>query len=262
MMRAYRNLTFTSAQFYDAEVVDLALLVTLKQIVSNRAEPLISVLANSSHESTVHLFSGLIRLWLECTRLQINSELDSCININNSFEYMTVPQVETVHKSFSNQEREAFMVQTMNTDTALYHMLRFATETAKQNDTVRLGVLDGGSLALVLMAFANIEFRLSGLVSVPRKEGVPKGTKSGYRSNVDAEASEPISLAAINAEASALSIFIHSPKFNDSWQGKRLSTRLSLCSSLVNSLFGRDNVADEGYEVTRALFKKIVTVDL
>ena len=258
-MRAYRNLTFTSAQFYDAEVVDLALLVTLKQIVSNKAEPLISVLANSSHESTVHLFSGLIRLWLECIGLQINSELDSCININNSFDYMTVPQVETVHKSFSNQEREAFMVQTMNTDTALYHMLRFTTETAKQNDTVRLDVLDGGSLVLVLMAFANIEFRLSGLVSVPRKEGVPKGTN---RTNVDAEASEPISLAAINAEAAALSIFIHSPKFNDSWQGKRLSTRLSLCSSLVNSLFGRDNVADEGYEVTRALFRKIVTVDL
>ncbi|KIM82871.1 hypothetical protein PILCRDRAFT_459797 [Piloderma croceum F 1598] len=251
-----------NAQFYDVEVVDLSFLVMLKQIISNKAEPLISVLANSSHESTVRVFSGLIRLWLECTGLQINNEVHTQSMAPTSLDYVTMPQVETVHKPFCNQEREALMVQIMNTDTALYHMLRFATETAKQNDTVRLGVLDGGSLALVLMAFANIEFRLSSLVSVPRKEEIPKGTKSGRRSNVDAQASEPISLAAINAEAAALSIFVHSPKFNDSWQGKRLGTRLSLCSSLVNSLLGRDSVADEGYEVTRALFRKIVTVDL
>jgi len=258
-MRTYRNLT--SAQFYDAEVVDLALLVTLKQIVSNRTEPLVSVLANSSHECTVHVFSGLIRLWLERTDLQINRDEDSRGNIV-SMDCVPAPLVETVHKSFYDQEIEAFMIQTMNTDTALYHMLRFSTEAAKQNDTVRLGVLDGGGLALVLMAFANMEFRLSGLFAVSRKEEMPKGTKSERRRNVVAEALPPISLAAINAEAAALSILIHSPRFNDSWQGKGLSTRLSLCSSLVQSLFGVNRVADNGYEVTRALFRKIVTIDI
>ena len=53
--------------------------------------------------------------------------------------------------------------------------------------------------------------------------------------------------------------FLFSPKFNDSWQGKRLALG-SL--SLVNSLLGRDSVADQGHKVTRALFRKIVNIDL
>jgi hypothetical protein len=158
--------------FYDAEVVDLVFLATLKQI---KAEPFISVLANNSHESTARVFSGLIRLWLQCTGLQIN-DVNTQTMAHSHLEYVTVPQVETVHKPFCNQEREALMVQIMNNHISLYHMLRFATET------VRLGALDRGSLALVLAAFANIEFRLSGLISVPRTEGIPKGTQSGRRS--------------------------------------------------------------------------------
>lgn len=53
-----------------------------------------------------------------------------------------VPQVETVHKPFRNQGREALMVQIMK-HIALYHMLRSATETTNQKNTIRLGVLDG-----------------------------------------------------------------------------------------------------------------------
>ncbi|KIM83814.1 hypothetical protein PILCRDRAFT_6705 [Piloderma croceum F 1598] len=258
----------TNAQFFDAEVVDLAFLVMLKQIVSNRADLLISVLANGSHESTVRVFSGLIRLWLECIGMQINNEVEDRANdpttlwSSHGSATALIPKAEAVHKTFCSQEKEAFMMKMVNADTALYHMLRFATETAKQNETVRLGMLDGGSLALVLIAFANVDFRLSGLVAAPRKERLPKGTKSRLRSNVDAEASPPISLATINAEASALSFFIDSAKFNESWQGQRLDTRLLLCSSLVYSLLGRDKVTDEGYEVTRALFMKIVTIDI
>jgi hypothetical protein len=247
-------------------VVDLAFLVMLKQIVSNRADLLIGVLANGSHESTVRIFSGLVRLWLECIGMQINNERanDPTTFLSNNHELATasIPKVEAVHKTFCSQEKEAFMMKMVNADTALYHMLRFATETAKQNETVRLGMLDGGSLALVLIAFANVDFRLSRLVVAPRKERMPKGTKSRPKSNVDTKALPPISLAAINAEASALSFFIHSAKFNESWQGQRLGTRLSLCSSLVYSLLGGDKVTDEGYEVTRALFMKIVTIDI
>lgn len=241
----------------------------LKQIVFNRANLLISVLANGSHESTVRVFSGLIRLWLQCIGMQINNEVEGRANDpmtlwSSSHESTTalIPKVEAVHKTFCSQEKEAFMMKMMNADRALYHMLRFATETAKQSETVRLGMLDGGSLALVLIAFANVDFRLSGLVAASRKEKMPKGTKSSPRSNVDAEASPPISLAAINAEASTLSFFIHSARFNESWQGQRLGTRLSLCSSLVYSLLGEDKVTDEAYEVTRALFMKIVTIDI
>jgi hypothetical protein len=172
-----------------------------------------------------------------------------------------VPQLEDIHKAFCSREKEAIMVKIMNLDTALYHMLRFATEAAKQNATVRLAMLGAGSLALPLTAFANAEFRLSSLISDLGKEA-PQGAKLGISNNVDAKASPPISLAAINAEASTLSFVFHSSKFKKSWYGQSLSTRLSLCSSLVFSLLGKDEWPDEGYEVTRALFRKIFVVEL
>jgi hypothetical protein len=175
----------------------------------------------------------------------------------------SVPELDVIQKTFYSHQKEAVMLKIMNLDIALYHMLRFATETAKQNTTVRLGMLTAGCLVLALTAFANADFRLSSLIIIPGMEGTPQGANLGISSNVtDAEALPLISLAAINAEASTLSFFVHSPKFKKSWHGQRLGTRLSLCSSLVFSLLGRDGWADEGYEVTRALFRKIFVVEL
>jgi hypothetical protein len=124
--------------------------------------------------------------------MQINNERanDPTTFLSNNHELATasIPKVEAVHKTFCSQEKEAFMMKMVNT--ALYHMLRFATETAKQNETVHF---DGGSLALVLIASAN----LSRLVVAPRKERMPKGTKSRPKSNVNMPDAGPYRIEAI-----------------------------------------------------------------
>jgi len=67
-----------------------------------------------------------------------------------------------------------------------------------------LGMLDAGSLALVLTAFANADFRLPNLLNVGWRMGRAKKGKLEWREALD----EPTPLrlpctAAINAEASA-----------------------------------------------------------
>jgi len=71
-------------------------------------------------------------------------------------------------------------------------------------DDVGLGMLGAGSLALVLTAFANADFRSSSLISAPGKEGKGKGAKSARREVLDETVLPHLSLTAINAEASAL----------------------------------------------------------
>lgn len=220
------------------------------------------MLARGSRESTARVFSGIIRLWLEHIGMQVKDEMtdQSLPPMTSSLHGPTPMQqvsVKAVPKTFCSREKEAVMMKIMNSDTSLYHMLRFTTETAKQNATVRLGMLGAGSLALALTAFANADFKLSSLDTVSGEP--PQGPKLEIGNSVNAL---PLSLAAINAEASTLSFFIHSPKFRKSWHGQRLETRLSLCSSLVFALLGRDEPPDEGYEVTRALFRKMFVVEL
>jgi hypothetical protein len=251
--------------FYDSEIIDFAFLVIFKQIVSNGAEHLVNMLARGSRESTVRVFSGIIHLWLEHIGMQIKDEMtDQSLPPMTStlyVPYVPTPMqrvpVKAVDKTFCSREKDAVMMKIMNSDTSLYHMLRFTTETAKQNATVRLGMLGAGSLALALTAFANADFKLSSLDTVSGEP--PQGPKLEIGNSVNVL---PLSLAAINAEASTLSFFIHSPKFRKSWHGQRLETRLSLCSSLVFALLGRDEPPDEGYEVTRALFRKMFVVEL
>jgi len=261
---------FTNHQFYDSEIVDLGFLTILRQIVlrGSSAQHLIRIFGRSSHDDTVRIFSGIIHLWLECIEMQVKNDVEARAhrqaNIFSVVEQRSVsgsiPKFEIVHKTFYSREKSRIFAQILNLDTALYNVIEFAAATAKRNANVRLGMLDAGCLALVLTAFANADFRLSSLTDAPRMDGKAKGAKPGHRENSGAETLPPYSLTAINAEASTLSVFIHTPKFNKLWQGQRLDTRLSLCSSLVYSLLGRDEV-DEGYEVTRALFRKIVAVD-
>jgi len=254
------HLLSVSSSFYDSKIIDFAFFVIFKEIISNGAKHLVTVLAEGSRESTVRVFSGIIRLWLEHISMQVKDE-----TMDQSLPPITYPRMQRVpvndvhNKTFCIREKEAVMKKIMYSDASLYHMLRFARETAEQNATVRLSMLDAGSLVLALTAFANADFRLSSLDAIP---GGPQGQEFEFGNGVNAETPPPLSLAAINAEASTLSFFIHSPKFRKSWHGQRLETRLSLCSSLVFTLLGRDERADEGYEVTRALFRKIFVVEL
>lgn len=242
--------------------MDLAFLVLFKRIVlgGDTAQNLVRVLAKLSREDTARVFLGIVRLWLEFTSMHKNdAEFRVGLMVcQETLQSEPLPKVDFGHETFFIREKDEVMKRITNVDTALNHMLKFATDTAHKNTTVRLGMLDGGSLALVLTAFANAAFKLSSLTFVPRTDG-KKGRKSGQRGNSDVTTLACSSLAAINTEASSLSVFMHSAKFKESWKGRPLNSRLSLCSSLVDSLLGRDEIADEGYEVTRALFRKIVT---
>jgi len=86
-----------------------------------------------------------------------------------------------------------------------------------------------------------------------------KKAKPGRREVID-EAPR-LSSMAINAEASTLLVLMHNPEFVAPWRGQRLNLRLSLCSSLVDSLLGADDVLDNEYEITRALFKQLLTAN-
>jgi hypothetical protein len=119
-------------------------------------------------------------------------------------------------------------------------------------------MLDASSLAIALTAFAHPTLRLSSLIGVPGKEKV-KGGRLAHRKVSDTADAQRLSIAAINAEASILSVLIRKPKFVKPWRGYRLETRLSLCSSLIDSLLGQE--LDDEYGVTHALFRSIVAAD-
>lgn len=262
-----RKMLFTSPQFYDSEIVDLAFLILFKRIVlsGDPKQSLVSTVARNSRQGAARFFTGIIRLWLEFIDMQVNVDVEARNGhtpdtLNNALfiSFGSIPEVEVAHTTFCSREKGAVMKKAMNIDAALHNMLIFATGTAQQNMAVRLGMLDAGSLALVLTAFTNADFMLSSLTVCTGTDRKASDPKSGARRGSDAQRFPCISQAAINAEASTLSVFMHSTRFNNSWHGQRLNSRLSLCSSLVYSLLGKEEVVDGGYEMTRALFRKIV----
>jgi hypothetical protein len=235
----------------------------LKHIVlsGDSARHLMNALAESSYEDSVYIFSGVLRLWLECVGMQVQKILapesdHSSILSARLFRGGVVPEVESEQTSY-DREKERFIRKIVDVDNALLNLIKFATETANESATARSGLLDAGGLALVLFAFINPDFKLSGLVYNSTKQGTKRGGGPGPR---EASLCQPLSLSAINAEASTLSVSIRSPKFRRTWEGRRFQTRLALCSSLVYSLLGEDGM-DDRHAVTRALFRKIVATD-
>ena len=129
-------------------------------------------------------------------------------------------------------------------DTALSSMLKFSIAAARHSSAARQGMLDAGALALVLTAFVNSDFPLSGLHDA-LGDGAPNtcGRKPDalclYMSTL------PISLDMINAQASTLTVLIQSRTFRQGWRVESFNYRRHLCSLLVDSLL--DEVGDERY---------------
>ena len=232
----------------------------LKHIVlsGDSARHLINALAENSYEELTYIFSGVLRLWLECVSMQLKkysppeSSLSGILDVR--IFRSAVPQIEPEKTSYDH-EKDRFIRKISDVDSALLNLIEFAKETADESATMRLGILDAGGLALVLCAFASVDFQLSGLVNNSVMQGNRRASGLGHR------VCEPLPMSAINAEASALSVLIHSSKFRRTWHGRRFQTRLALCSSLVYSLLGEDGRTDDRYEVASALFRKIVSVD-
>lgn len=255
----------TSSRFYDSEIVNLAYLAMLKHIVLNgrNAQHLINVLAGCSYEDTIRIFSGVIHLWLDCIGIQIKNDgiaraARMTDVVSDQLEAVNTPLlVEEIvtDKSFYGQAKKDLWKKIVDVDAALIHVIQFATQAAKQKTTIRLGMLDAGSLVLVLAAFANNDFKLTGLVTIPTKEVKLKEARVVHRECGDAKGSSQQSLpvAAMNAGASTLRVVMRYTAFREFWGDQRFNTRLSLCSSLVDSLLGDEG----GSRETRALFKQI-----
>jgi len=240
----------------------------LKYIVlsGGTAQHLLSVLAESSHEDTARIFAGVIHLWLECIELQTKN--DAVARAARQSEPSVVCQEKDrklpddesiVNKILYGEAKRGIYERILDVDNALYNIIQFTTEAAKQNATTRLGMIDAGCLVLVLTAFASPDFEMAGLVNTPGKQDKAKGAKAGRREGKDPTASSAsrLSAAAMNARASTLLVVMRYTTFREFWGEHRFNTRLSLCSSLVDSLLGKDG-EQGGSRETRALFKEIV----
>ena len=256
-------------QFYGSETAQYAYLAILKHIAlsGDSSQDLMKTFERSSREDIGCVFSGVIRLWLDCIGVQIqNDDASRDGNLSDPLSGTVfagagdLPQIP-IDQSFYDREQSSLANKIVDADGPLYNVIKFTAKAAEQKTAVRQGMLDAGCLALVLTAFANSDFRLSSLVSVPGQQGKGKISKSGRGEVSDVIPSTGLSLAAINTEASALSVLIRSAKFTKPWRGQRLETRLSLCSSLVDALLGKDELLDGEYEITHALFRNIVAAD-
>lgn len=254
-----------SSEHYDSDIVDMAFLTLMKQIIlCGATQHLLNILAEGSREDTVRVFSGINRLWLEFIAQQVSSDRVAMIAEDMEWaacpaDYIHLPQPLVItHQTFKyyDQIKQNLLHKIKEVDIALYRIILFATQAAKQNTTVRLGMLDAGTLVLVLTAFASHDFKLAGLVSMGEQGGQVKGAATRDKEG-KASSSLPISVYAMNAGASTLLISMRYVTFRESWGEKRFNVRLSLCSSLVGSLLGADG--DEGgSRETRSLFKEIV----
>ena len=163
----------TRHQFYDSETVNLAFLTMLKQIVgrSGTTEHLINLLVKSSYKNIVHVFSGSNCLWLKFISMQVKSNMEAhahmqphIFNVNELHSVSrSILKLEVIHKTFCSHEKATFLTKIDNVNTTLYRMLKFFKESSKQNASIQLGMLNTGSLVLVLTAFINTDFRLSSL---------------------------------------------------------------------------------------------------
>jgi hypothetical protein len=234
----------------------------------NTAQHLMNVLAECSHDDTVRIFAGILRLWLECIAVQIENDAiarDLDVKDYSGLGKEQFVEVESygeilIQQCFYNQSKANLWDKIVDVEAAFIRVVQFATRAAQQGNIIRLAMLDAGILVLVLAAFANSHFKLTGLVNMLTQEEKMKvkATKSGRDTNIDpASAPLPLPVVTMNAGASTLLVLMRFPTFRQFWGEHRFNTRLSLCGLLVDSLFGDDG-NDGGSRETRNLFKEIV----
>jgi hypothetical protein len=234
----------------------MATLSLLKHIVlgGDSAVQLMDVLGQGSREDINWVFSGIIRVWLDCIAIQIQTGYDDRRGLHelrgDSMPSIFAGGLPPVRTEQGLSETWRFGEKMVGVDNYLYNLLKFTIKAAGRQTSIRLGIVDAGGLVLVLTAFANAEFPLSSLVTITKEGGVTTSTRlDGTKVSNEGL----LSPAKINTEALALSGLIRSPKFTKPWKGERMEARLSLCSLFVDTLL-KD---DKEYGVTRGLFKKI-----
>jgi len=247
---------FTRSEFYDSEIVELAFLTILKHILESgrHARYLIKAIEKCSYKDIVYIFSGTIRLWLECVATHTLRHTTPLNNIRGITEVEIPIHVDDC---FHDREKSRLFEKATGADAALNNIIKFATKAAHCSTTIRRGMLDAGSLSLVIVAFFSADFQLPGLVDVSRKKRKKTEGQSERGANLGSVYS-PIPSDVIRAEAVTLTALIHTPIFRQTWAAEAFNTRRYLCSLLVDGLLGRRGEMDERYAWTNALFRKIL----
>lgn len=252
------------SQFYDSEIVELAFLAMLKQILlaGSSAVHLVDAIAQIAHQDIISIFSGVIQLWLECIRLQVQTQLTYGTNTGFERRPMTHGMALPPDDNLYDREKHRLFQKTSNLDTALYNIIEFCALAARRHRAIRFCMLDAGVLSLVIIAFVNADFLAPSLVDLTLKKGKQMKVPSagaGNRYNQDCLLPPPpISSDIIQAEASVLSVLMHRAAFRGTWHRQQFNDRRRLCSLLVHSLLGNFGETDDRYIWTRALFRKIL----
>jgi hypothetical protein len=256
------------SQFYDSEIVELAFLAMLKQILlaGSSAVHLVDAIAQITHQDIISIFSGIIQLWLESVRLQVQTQVTygTGIGLLGFTEERSMTHATALPDDYNLYDREKHCLfrKTLNLDTTLYNIIKFSAMAARRHRTIRFCMLDAGVLSLVITAFVNADFLAPSLVNLTLKKGKRMKVQSagaGNRYNQDCLLPPPpISSDVIQAEASVLSVLMHRAAFRGTWHRQQFNDRRRLCSLLVHSLLGNFGETDDKYIWTRALFQKIL----
>jgi hypothetical protein len=256
-------------QFYDSEVVDLALLAIFWQILStgSSAVHLANAIAQIEHQHIISIFSRVIRLWIECIQIQVQINLTSqshagCFRNSNLNQGTSLDMVFSVisNENFYGREKHRLFRRASNRDSGLYNIIRFFTMAARRHRTIRFCMLDAGALSLVIIAFINTDFFTPRLINFTRMQSKwakaePPVAESTYNQD---RSPMPIPADILLADASELSLLMPLPAFRATWHQQQLAHRRHLCSLLLDQLLGDTGETDDRYAWMKALFSKIL----
>lgn len=248
------------SQFYEAETVKLAELSMLRHIVvsGDTARHLMEAIAGCSRQDAAHIFTGFVRLWLECAYFTMRGETPELPYMEESQDPQVrkgtsrIPDLPVEGKlGFGAFEKNRLLRKISNVDEALYNVLEFVLRACQCSVDVHLGMLDAGVLGLILAAFTNAEYYPSALIAA--KKGDHLDSARQERETVDVGRSLPmaIPLDVIHAETSQLALLMGNPAFRQCWRDDQFSDRLRLCSTLLDALLDDRGEMDDDWVSTR-----------
>lgn len=261
-------LTVRRPEYYDPEVVILALLIIFKYIFigAKAAQYLAFVLAQGSSQDTTRVVSNLLQLWLEYASLRgrLAPVLEPVGFLGNQLGLSAVSTPTSPDPSFYDQAKMILFSKIESKqkgslphdDTSLTNLVHFIAAAAGQNVTVRSGLINAGAIAFALIPFVDNVPVLCRLLNVFRQPtNIPR---SNGPCASDASQLPCIPLSLINSEARKLLDTVQTPAFQALLQTPIFTGRRWLCFSLLESLLGQDGGEDDIYTETRLLFDQIL----
>lgn len=258
------------------EVVNLALLTIFKYIVAggNAVQHLTTILTRSSSLDTTRIVSEIVQLWLEYQHIRgmydlpmeqtkliaFDGDLGQSL-LDMSHSVIAVPNpIKKIAETFSGHEKSRLFSKILRkqtsalprNDTALFSIIHFIVFAAKQSMTIQWGLLDGGALAIILIAFVDGVPILSNLLDAFKRTLNDPSTQDAALSC--------ISLASIRIEASKLLNMIQTPPFQALLQTRIFTKRRRTCLPLLDALLGPGGGVDDVYSELRDVFEEILDI--